>query len=623
MSSKSTSEGSQSINGGRGEKPIVALTPIKRRDHDSDDEQQQVDPKYTKINEEEKEDNEIRKIARLQQMREYSRNKRMSTEMRASENAIRRHIYNNSTEKADQIKARNRESYQKSPEKADQIKEQKRESYHNSPEKADQIKVRSRDNKQRRREFHAKNIYSAISTNIPEARELVSFESNIETALALFWERSGIYRFRENFYSANIESDYLSDTDTDINDNDEEYLDVKYDIKKELKKHVIDDNVLQHCITGYNKKMSPFEIEISYCSVCNIRQFESKDKYAINADSLPDLLLVPKTAVDNYYNVPSYYRPAFNVYEWATKLYYLNPSLCFADAEGTIKFPVCEDCKTHLLDKGSLPVYSIANGFDFGDATRIGLPVLTLLEKAVLSRCHLYAQIIKLVPARGFGDETYHTALKGHILLLDHDGPEQISKSLINCDIQQFVSISFVGTLEQWDIIKMRWKTHSTLRDKLLLNVSSIQRWLYAFQYLKNPQYADINCFELNASDIEYLQSLSESIIKNAEIIDDEIAVSVERHSGSSSSNLLPDSDTIDNGRNALDFVRITNRFHKVPENTNANLIAIRNAFPEQIRNITVSRSSIPNNEFLQNDKILLRTFPWLFLFGKLFFYLK
>ena len=87
----------------------------------------------------------------------------------------------------------------------------------------------------------------------------------------------------------------------------------------------------------------------------------------------------------------------------------------------------------------------------------------------------------------------------------------------------------------------------------------------------ENPQYADIKCFELNATEIEYLQSLSESIINNVEVIDDEVAVSVERHSGSSSSNLLPDSDTIDNGRNALDFVRITNSFHKVPENTNAN----------------------------------------------------
>ena len=451
----------------------------------------------------------------------------------------------------------------------------------------------------------------------------MSFESNIDCAVALFWERSGIYRFQEKFYFADSESDYSSDTDTDASDKDEDYLNVNHLIKKELKKHVIDDDVLQHCITGYNSKMSPFEIEISYCSVCNIRQYDSKDKYAINADSLPELLLVPKTAVDNYYSVPSRYRPAFNVYEWDTKLYYLNPSLCFADAEGTIKFPVCEDCKIQLLDKGSLPVYSIANGYDFGDAARIGLPVLTLLEKAVLSRCHLYAQIIKLVPARGFGDETYHTALKGHVLVLDHDGPEQISNSLINCDIQQFVSISFVGTLEQWDIIKMRWKTHSTLRDKLLLNVSSIQKWLYAFQFLKNPQYADIKFFELNASEIEYLQSLSESIINNVEVIDDEVAVSVERHSGSSSSNLLPDSDTIDNGRNALDFVRITNRFHKVPENTNANLTAIRNAFPEQIRNITVSRSSVPNNEFLQNDKILLRTFPWLFLFGKLILFNK
>ena len=47
---RSTSESSQSISGGQNEKPIVPLTPIKRRDYDSDDEQQQVDPKYTSPN---------------------------------------------------------------------------------------------------------------------------------------------------------------------------------------------------------------------------------------------------------------------------------------------------------------------------------------------------------------------------------------------------------------------------------------------------------------------------------------------------------------------------------------------------------------------------------------------
>ena len=62
---------------------------------------------------------ENKKKARLQQMKEYSRNKRMSTIITSRENDSRRYIYHNSPEKADQIKARIRESYQNSPEKAD------------------------------------------------------------------------------------------------------------------------------------------------------------------------------------------------------------------------------------------------------------------------------------------------------------------------------------------------------------------------------------------------------------------------------------------------------------------------------------------------------------------------
>jgi len=45
-----TTESSQSISGGHGGKPIAPLTPIKRRDYDSDDEQQRVDLKYTSPN---------------------------------------------------------------------------------------------------------------------------------------------------------------------------------------------------------------------------------------------------------------------------------------------------------------------------------------------------------------------------------------------------------------------------------------------------------------------------------------------------------------------------------------------------------------------------------------------
>ena len=296
----------------------------------------------------------------------------------------------------------------------------------------------------------------------------------------------------------------------------------------------------------------------------------------------------------------------------------MNPSLLFTDICGNQKFPICEQCNIALYSKKKLPTYSIANGFDFGDAQRIGLPKLTLLEKAVLSRCHLYAQIIKLVPPRGYNKDTHHVALKGHVLVLDHDGPEQLSKSLINLDVRDFVSVSFVGTLAQWDVVKLTWRKLSTLQDLLLVNVDSIQKWLHAFHYLKNPQYADIDCYDLDASQIDYIVKLPQTIIDNADLIDDEIAGSVERHSGSSSANILPDSDALDNGRNNLDFVRVTNRFNKVPDNTNINLTAIRNAFPNQIRNVTISRSSVPNNEFLHNDRILLRTFPWLFLFGKI-----
>ena len=442
--------------------------------------------------------------------------------------------------------------------------------------------------------------YDIKSPGIPESPVLTDFECNVDSAAALLWERSGIYRFRDLFYKC------------------DEASVIHPEIKCELEAHNINSEILERCINGYNNYMSPFEIDICYCAVCNIRTFEHKEHCAMSVESLPSILLLSEEASNMFYSTPHNFRSAFNVFQHAGHLYFLNPSLLFTDICGNQKFPICEQCNIALYSKKKIPTYSIANGFDFGDAQRIGLPKLTLLEKAVLSRCHLYAQIIKLVPPRGYNKDTHHVALKGHVLVLDHDGPEQLSKSLINLDVRDFVSVSFVGTLAQWDVVKLTWRKLSTLQDLLLVNVDSIQKWLHAFHYLKNPQYADINCYDLDASQIDYILKLPQTIIDNADIIDDEIAGSVERHSGSSSANILPDSDAVDNGRNNLDFVRVKNRFNKVPDNTNINLTAIRNAFPNQIRNVTISRSSVPNNEFIHNDRILLRTFPWLFLFGKI-----
>ena len=82
-----------------------------------------------------------------------------------------------------------------------------------------------------------------------------------------------------------------------------------------------------------------------------------------------------------------------------TKLH-LMPEYIKSESNGEQVFHGCKKCVQDVNDK-SIPKYSLANGYDFGSASRIGLPVLSELEKSILSPVHLYGRLVKLVAPAG------------------------------------------------------------------------------------------------------------------------------------------------------------------------------------------------------------------------------
>ena len=68
-------------------------------------------------------------------------------------------------------------------------------------------------------------------------------------------------------------------------------------------------------------------------------------------------------------------------------------------------------------------VLCLANGYDFGDYTRIGLSPLNNLERIILSSVRLYCLIIKLQHSKTSIEG--RQALKGHYVAFTHDAPFQ------------------------------------------------------------------------------------------------------------------------------------------------------------------------------------------------------
>ena len=77
--------------------------------------------------------------------------------------------------------------------------------------------------------------------------------------------------------------------------------------------------------------------------------------------------------------------------------YHLHPELV-SDASGSTF--LCHACTTATA-KGKILVLSIAAGVDYGDARRLNLPALTVVEKAVLASGRTYFLNITLTASGG------------------------------------------------------------------------------------------------------------------------------------------------------------------------------------------------------------------------------
>jgi hypothetical protein len=211
---------------------------------------------------------------------------------------------------------------------------------------------------------------------------------------------------------------------------------------------------------------------------------------------------------------------------------------------------LCKDCHNALTaktaKKACLPKFSVANGFEFGNIADGTLPKLTVAEEKLLARHRTMCERIKVTPGG-------HNSLKGHVCLVKHTGPDAMEHSAQDLQasmtlphlaiLPSVVQVLFVGKRENWVKHLKKKQNDADATDSSTALLETLQHYVnvrpaVVFQWLRvlkltNPAYKDVIIRNENDPDIiAALNAIPLSIIANAVVADDEMAIKLEEHTG-------------------------------------------------------------------------------------------
>jgi len=131
--------------------------------------------------------------------------------------------------------------------------------------------------------------------------------------------------------------------------------------------------------------------------------------------------------------------------------------------------------------------FPFRNGYDIGNASRMGLPKLSLFQKLLLCSITMYGYTAQITSARGSSGETIATipALRGHIISFPNVHSRSGNKySIPNDDVvaRGGFNVTFVGTSTLWKKLKVQLETE--FGDYFCHSHLEIHAWLLYLQKL-------------------------------------------------------------------------------------------------------------------------------------------
>ena len=317
--------------------------------------------------------------------------------------------------------------------------------------------------------------------------------------------------------------------------------------------------------------------------------------------------------------IPEAYRKVFSHYRSPNgRLYHLHPSMVREDETVAI----CKQCSRQIT-LGNIPKYSLKAGCDYGSLesfTESELPPLTALEELLISPVISFVNIVKLTASRSSSDQD-QDSLKGHVICLPHNGREVLATTLPRQDVSNYISVTFIGTEEEWRRSRSAHSTITGLRD-LRARAWVIGKWLRLFKAVNPRFFGGIHVG--NEEEWEgMLSQLTQELLDGAHIATDEDTRSLERRTSADVAQARGSNEESGGG---LDEVMVTDRV-----STNAHLQVLRSLANTLGHDITIdSEQQVvlgdtavdievqgPVNDFTDNDVLLMGSFPYLFPLGR------
>lgn len=333
--------------------------------------------------------------------------------------------------------------------------------------------------------------------------------------------------------------------------------------------------------------------------------------------------------------------------KWRTKLkikeqwfYLLSDSSTCSDDENSMDHSdktlnICKEC-FKSLKKDEIPKWSLAySNLDYGILP--DLPPLSFAEQLVISISVLHGHILNL--------NSGQFAHKGHFISFRHDSAFATSlqtSSLPRTDLSKTIIIVNIGP----NRTAADLRRHASVKERLEVKAENIYLWLNFLKH-HNPLYRDV-LINNNIETHQSLNGITDKLVETAVQSNEEQVITAERvatashvvgHSDDDLSedtqdNLTQVSITMDQVEQVMntelptdDQRDISDVFitERIDEQVNANnvpsaldTIAATLRIPiEEIRPISAHHDTVPSNEFVCNDQIIMGAFPYLFPIGQ------
>lgn len=187
---------------------------------------------------------------------------------------------------------------------------------------------------------------------------------------------------------------------------------------------------------------------------------------------------------------------------------------------------LCVSCSDAVIAK-RIPMHSLANSVDYGDALAFNLEELTIPEQYLIALGRVYGTVLKLT---GNQNEERQAAFTGHMITFPQPDDILMTEIMrINSnadddiyprvdDLHLFLSVVFVGARQQWDAFV---PTPYSKIPEIQVNPQKINRYLRVLKAL-HPAYKNIVIDDSKEISSKLIDIPSE-LLQRAEIIHGEM----------------------------------------------------------------------------------------------------